>query len=249
MNKDIKEKLKQGVILLIIVIAFGATLTVMLKYKTEGETNMPFQLKKVFMLSSAEATSKAENPDNYKWNLDINQYNDIYIEFEKNLNYKKVSYIKSIKIENIKITDPKIGKVYKYMPNSTENKLFSYEENFLIQNSLTYNGSSQNNFKNLEISNQGGTILFRIVNRNVSEYVSNEDDEVAYDGSLLKKTNVTVEDLKFEVNFDIIIKTETNTFGGNITLNLPCEGIEEKDVAESTIEDFSNVIFKRENTW
>ena len=34
MNKDIKEKLKQGVILLIIVIAFGATLTVMLKYKT-----------------------------------------------------------------------------------------------------------------------------------------------------------------------------------------------------------------------
>lgn len=248
MNKNIKEKLKQGVILLIIVIAFGVTLTLMLKYKTEGETNMPFQLKKVFILSSAEATPKAENPENYKWNLDVNQYNDIYIEFEKNENYKKMSYIKNIKIENLKITNPVIGKIFKYMPNSTETSRFSYEDNLLIQNSLTYNGSTQNNLKNLEISNQGGTILFRIVNKGVSEYVSNEDDEIAFDASLLRKTNVNVEDLKFDVNFDIIIKTDKNTYRGNITLNLPCEDVLEKDVSKLTIEDFSNVIFKRENT-
>ena len=70
MNKIFKEKIKKAIVLLAIIIAFGTTLAVMLKYKTEGETNMPFKLKKIMVVSSAEATSKTENPDNYKWNVD-----------------------------------------------------------------------------------------------------------------------------------------------------------------------------------
>lgn len=248
MSINIKEKLKQGLILLVIVVTFGITLAYMLKYKTEGETNMPFKLKRILILSSAETITKSENPENYKWNLDINQYNDIYIEFEKNDNYKKSSYIKSIIMENFKISNPTTGNVFKYMPNSTEGQMFLYQDNLLIQNSLTYNGALQNNFKNLEISNQGGTVLFRIVNKCVSEYVSNEDDEIAWDASLLRKTNVNIEDIKIDVNFDIIINTEKNSYRGNITLNLPSEKIAEEDIAETTIQDFTNVIFKRENT-
>ena len=78
MEKDKKEKLKLAVTLAVIVIAFGIAITIMLKYSQEGETNMPFNLSEIIVVSSAEGVTKEENPDNYKWNLDIMQYNDIY---------------------------------------------------------------------------------------------------------------------------------------------------------------------------
>ena len=173
MNKVLKEKIKQVLVFLIIVIAFGFTLSIMLKYKTEGETNLPFNLSKILIVSSAEAESKDQNPNNNKWNIDINQYNDIYIELGKNNDYEVTSYIKSVKIENINISKPNKGTIYKYMPYSGEGKLFSYEDNYEIVDSLTLEGSETNETKNLKISNQGGTILFRIVNKDVSEFVSN----------------------------------------------------------------------------
>ena len=200
MNKIIKEKLNKVLALLIIVIAFAVTLMIMLKYKTEGETNLPFLLTKIMIVSSADSETKQENPDNYKWNMSINQYNDIYMEIKKNYEYK-------ISIENLKISEPKIGKEIAYMPNSTDGMQYVYDDNFIIKDNLTYNGASANNPKNLEIANQGGNVLFRIANRNTSEYVSNEDGEVAYNGTLLKKTNVNIDDIKVNVNFDVVIRT------------------------------------------
>ncbi len=247
MNKIVKEKLKQGGTLLIIVIAFVCALAIMLKYENEGEKNMPFVLKEIFTVSSAEAENKAENPNNNKWNMNINQYNDVYIQFEKNEKYTKTAYIKNITIENINITNPELGTVSLYTPNSTEGKLFSYEDPYLIKNSLTYKGASIDNKKTLEVANQGGTIIFRIVNKNVSEYISNSDDEIAYDGTLLNKTNVNLEKIKFNINFDIVIQTENNQYRGNITMSLPEKDIEQ-GVSKTTINDFSNIIFKRENT-
>ena len=125
MNKVLKEKIKQVIVLLIIVIAFGITLSIMFKYKTEGESKLPFNLSKIMIVSSAEAESKDENPNNNKWNLDINQYNDIYIEISKNEDYSasaysggsQYTYIKSVKIENINICH--IVKKTNYFPMKT----------------------------------------------------------------------------------------------------------------------------------
>ena len=58
MNKIIKEKLNKVLALLIIVIAFAVTLMIMLKYKTEGETNLPFLLTKIMIVSSADSETK-----------------------------------------------------------------------------------------------------------------------------------------------------------------------------------------------
>ena len=217
MNKIIKEKLNKVLALLIIVIAFAVTLMIMLKYKTEGETNLPFLLTKIMIVSSADSETKQENPDNYKWNMSINQYNDIYMEIKKNYEYKRDCYIKSVSIENLKISEPKIGKEIAYMPNSTDGKQYVYDDNFIIKDKLTYNGASANNPKNLEIANQGGNVLFRIANRNTSEYVSNEDGEVAYNGTFLKKTNVNIDDIKVSVNFDVVIRTNKLQYRGNVS--------------------------------
>ena len=84
MEKDKKEKLKLAITLALIIIAFCIAITIMLKYSQEGETNMPFNLSEIIVVSSAEGVTKAENPENYKWNLDIMQYNDIYLHIEKN---------------------------------------------------------------------------------------------------------------------------------------------------------------------
>ena len=246
MNKIIKEKLNKVLALLIIVIAFAVTLMIMLKYKTEGETNLPFLLTKIMIVSSADSETKQENPDNYKWNMSINQYNDIYMEIKKNYEYKRDCYIKSVSIENLKISEPKIGKEIAYMPNSTDRKQYVYDDNFIIKDNLTYNGASANNPKNLEIANQGGNVLFRIANRNTSEYVSNEDGEVAYNGTLLKKTNVNIDDIKVNVNFDVVIRTNKLQYRGNISLEMPTSDLEEKGVSNLTITDFSDVVFKRE---
>ncbi len=246
MNKIIKEKLNKVLALLIIVIAFAVTLMIMLKYKTEGETNLPFLLTKIMIVSSADSETKQENPDNYKWNMSINQYNDIYMEIKKNYEYKRDCYIKSVSIENLKISEPKIGKEIAYMPNSTDGKQYVYDDNFIIKDNLTYNGASANNPKSLEIANQGGNVLFRIANRNTSEYVSNEDGELAYNGTLLKKTNVNIDDIKVNVNFDVVIRTNKLQYRGNISLEMPPSDLEEKGVSNLTITDFSNVVFKRE---
>ncbi len=248
MNTIIKEKLNKMLALLAIILAFAITIMIMFKYKTEGETNLPFLLTKIMIVSSAETETKAENPNNYKWNININQYNDVYMEIKKNYDYKKDAFIRSVTIENLQISTPNVGTEEAYMPNSTEGRQFVYDDNFKITDSLTYTGASSNNPKNLEIASQGGNLVFRVVNRNTSEYVSNEDGELAYDGTLLKKTNVNVDDVKVNVSFDVVIVTNTITYRGNVSFEIPPSDLEEKGVSNITITDFSNVTFKRENS-
>ena len=132
------------------------------------------------------------------------------------------------------------------MPNTDEKKLFSYDENLKVNDSVTFKGGAVTDFKNLTVSNQGGNIVFRIVNRKVSEYVSNNDDEIAYDGSLLQKTNVSVADIKFTITFDIIIETENTKYKGTKTLTLPCENVDTEGVAKTIDYECKDIIFKRE---
>lgn len=245
MNKIIKNKINKGIVLAIIVLAFGLSLSIMLKYKTEGETNMPFILKKIQTISSAEAITKAENPENYRWNIDINQYNDIYIELQKNPQSNLTSYIEQVTLENFEMKGKNNEKIKIYMPNSTEGKRFIYEENFQVTGALTYKGASENNEKTLSIANQGGTILFRVLNQNISEYKSNDDEEIMYDGRLLEKSNVNIEDTKITLSFDIIIQTDRAKYKGRTTIELPTGDIKQEGVTTNTINNFENIIFKR----
>ena len=246
MNKIIKEKLKQVVILFIIIIAFGSILAIMLKYESEGEKNMPFTLSEMILISSVDEMKK-EKTDNVALNLDVNQYNDIYIKFDKNPEYKKNTYIDSISIENINYETSEENNIVTYMPNSTEEKAFSYEENFIVNDSLTYKGGIQDNTKSLEINKDGGRILFRVLNQNIGEFVFNEDEEISYDGTLLKKIGISEERIKIKMSFDIVIKTNSTKYRGKVNLDLPCGNILEEGVSKVIKTDLSEITFKREN--
>ena len=70
---------------------------------------MPFKLSSVLVLSNAEGYQEKESKE-YKWDTEVFQINDIYLNIEKNKNHKETEIIKSIEIENKKINEaPKIG--------------------------------------------------------------------------------------------------------------------------------------------
>lgn len=184
--------------------------------------------------------------ENYIWNEKVIQTNDLYIYFDKNLNCKSEDIIKNVKIENIQILKSEnVGKIQVYMPNSLDDGLYKYTNDFLVNSSLTYKGASADNKKALEIGNQGGCICISFANVEVGKFKSNDDTEVKQGIFLLKKMGVSDEDLKFKVCFDIIIELQNQSYKANIVLDLPVEGMVEQEKNTMEITDFSNVIFKR----
>ena len=87
-------------ILIIVVILFIVGMLI-LKYNVEGETNMPFNLTKITVISASEGIDKDAGQN--KWAFDIYQNNDIYIYIDKNENYKETEAIKNIIIDNFTI--------------------------------------------------------------------------------------------------------------------------------------------------
>ena len=247
-----KEKLKYlmnkkafhiSILIVMVVIILFVLGIIVLQYSIEGETNMPFVLNKIAIISSVEGTDKEAGSN--RWAFDISQNNDINLYIEKNKSYDKQETIKSILIDNIKIEEnSEKGKINFYRPNTTESGVYfkNVEEN-LVQ-TIEYKGAMQTDLKKLEISNQGGLIMFRVANDNVAEYISNEN-EINHN-ELLKKANITAEDLKSKLSMDITIKIESGKeYKANIVLDLPIEGVIENGTSSQEIIDTSNIIFKR----
>lgn len=231
------------IIVIIIAIILLFFVFVILKYNVEGETNMPFKLSKMAVISSVEGIDK--EPNGNKWGFDVNQNNDIYLYFDKNSNYGKQEAISSIVLENINIEktgNKGINKIYRPDANE-ENKIFKNCQENEMQ-TIEYVGDIETNIKQMKIANQGGIIAFRYSNDKVSEYFSN-DDEINH-SDLLNKTNVTEEELKANLNFDIVIKTNLGKeYKSTIFLEMPVEGVVERGTTSKEFTDVSQFIFKR----
>lgn len=227
---------------IIVIILFIASL-IILKYHVEGETNMPFRLTKVSVISTAEGTDK-EALDS-KWAFDIDQNNDIYLYIDKNNNYNKTEAIKSINVQNINVESNLKEKIKIYKPdNQAENKTFqNKEENEILQ--LEYLGDMQSDLKNLKISNQGGVLAFRCAINKLAEFKSN-DEEINH-SELLKKAGVKNEDLKTKLTFDLFIKVQDGKeYKTIIELDLPIEDVVKNGITSTEITDLDKFIFKRQ---
>ena len=114
------------VIITIILFTLGI---IILKYNVEGETNMPFQLSKISIISSSEGMDK-ETTDT-KWAFDVYQSNDIFLYIDKNEEYGKTEAIKSIIVNNIQIEAKQKDNIKIYKPDEQEEKLIfkNKEEN------------------------------------------------------------------------------------------------------------------------
>ena len=215
----------------------------MLRYQVEGETNLPFELSKMIVVSTAES-NEIEAVADTKWNFSVNQYNDIYLEIQKNDQYTKNTNIKNITFENFVVEKNSGAENIKLYRANSEGKVVE-DEAHLVGSSLTYKGEKETNLDELKISNQGSIILLRSVNQNVCEVRSN-DEEIIHDGTLLAKGNTNSEDLNYKLSFDIIIETSRNIkYKGTITIDLPTGDVQTQGKTQLEKTDFSDVIFKR----
>ena len=244
-----KEKKVQTIKLCVAVTIFAIIIllvaTTMIRYQVEGDKNMPFNLSKIIVVSTAEGT---ESKGKKKWNFDVFQNNDIYIYIDKNEQYSgEEKTIKSVKMENINITKaPTKGEVKAYMPNSVDGRLFSYEEDYLVDRKLEYKGATESNSRTLEIGINGGNAIIRFSNTGLGQYSSDKDKEIVHDGTLLNKIKVTDEEIKFDVAFDLVITVENCSYRANVTLQMPCGDITNEGTCSLEKTDFSDLVFKRE---
>lgn len=244
-SKINKLILKSAYIIVIVLIAAVIALLI-LKYQVEGEKNMPFKLSSVIIVSNAEGYQEKENKD-YRWDAEIYQNNDIYLNIEKNKNYKETEAIKSIIIDNIKIKQkPQIGEIEFYRPSKENVQTYSYEEEYKMGERTEYIGDTKSDIKNLKIANQGNTLMFRILNKTGKRYTSNEEI-LEHNGKLLNKVGITYEQVKVKVSFDLTISLESEiSFKANIELELPVGDITKEGSSNLEITNMKNIVFKRE---
>ena len=230
-------------IIFVIIIILLIACALMFKYHVEGEKNLPFNLKKVNVISTAE--SALNQDEEGTWHAKILQKNDIFFVIEKNNNYKKDETIRKICFENFQIVKSNEDMIIIYRPTTSADK-YIYSEEYKIQNSLEYQGGLTTNTEVLQINNQGGLIGFSVTSDNLGEYVFVENEILPSDGRLLAKANVESNNIKFEISFDIIIETnENHRFKANMKLDLPTGNILEEGVGTLEDTELTDVVFKR----
>lgn len=234
-------------IIIIAIILFVSGIMI-LKYQVEGETNMPFEVTKITLISSSDTVDKNQNAEITNWAFDINQNNDIYIYIEKNKNYTEKEAIKNIKIENFNVQkNSEIGETKFYRPNIEETgaNFKNIDENSIQD--LVYEGAMESDIKNLKIGNQGGIITFRYANNKVAEYTADisTNSEITTN-KLLKEVNINEEDLKSKLTFDLKLTTESGKeYTANIVLDFPVAGVVENGTTLLEITDLKDLVFKR----
>lgn len=230
-------------IVIVVIILFALSIMV-LKYNVEGETNMPFQLSKISIISSSEGIDR-ESIDT-RWAFDVYQSNDVFLYIDKNEEYGKTEAIKSIEINHIQIEGKQKENVKIYKPDGQEEKLIFKNKEENIVEDLEYTGGMESDLKQLKISNQGGLVAFRCSKNNLAVYTSN-DEEINHH-ELLKKAGITQEDLETKITFDLMIRLEGGKeYKSTIHLDFPVENVIEKGTTSVEMTDLRNFIFKRVN--
>lgn len=102
MEEKFNKTIRKGIVIFMVILVSVIIGLLILKYDVEGETDMPFEISKIVLISTAEGIQKAE--PTAKWDMQIDQNNDIYIYIEKNNKYKTRDAIQTITIDNFQTT-------------------------------------------------------------------------------------------------------------------------------------------------
>lgn len=240
-----KERiLKKCLFITFLIISFMIVIFIMLKYDVEGEKKLPYSISKVLIVSTVDGKLN-EDKENI-WNIGVTQVNDLYMYIDKTIEDDDQT-IKEIRIENFTINKaPAKGNIKVLRPTGEIANLYTHSEQDYLNDKIVYIGGVIDDLKSLEISNNGGILGFRISIENLGNYISNEDEEITYNGKLLSNLGISIQEIEFNISFDVVITTsEGVSFNGTINLNMPIETLLEEGSSSKEITDFSNVVFKR----
>lgn len=232
------------VIVIIAVILFLSGI-IILRYNVEGETNMPFVLNKISVISQVDGEEKEVTDANNHFAFNVFENNDIYVYIEKNENYDKEELIKSVVINNISLeTAPQMGITKFYHPEVEEVDMMFKNSAENETNSIEYIGDIKSDLKNMKISNQGGIVAFRYGIQDITTYETNEN-EIQHN-QLLSKAQINVDSIKSRLKFDLNISLDSGKmFQTTISLDLPIDDVVSSGVTSKEFTDMDNYIFKR----
>lgn len=238
-----KNLIKRCLFIICIIISLVIVAFIMKRYEVEGEKVLPFSISKIFLVSTVDGRV-VDDPTNI-WNIGITQVNDIYMYIDKTIDSDLT--LEEVRLENFNLTKtPQKGNVKLLRPTGELSNLYTYSEQNYLTEGITYRGDTIDDMKSLEISNNGGVLGFRFSLEDLGDYVSNEAAEITYDGKLLSNLGIGIEEIKFNVEFDIIIKTSDDVnYKGTLKLELPIDTVIEEGSSNLEITDFNDVVFKR----
>jgi len=238
-----KSLAKKGIFIVTLFIIIIIAMFIVVKYQVEGEKDMPFYIEKILITSMVDGEAAVESQN--LWDINISGSNDVYIYISKKDGSKEA--IKNIVIDNFKINSaPKVGNLRILRPTGDLKNLYQYSVEDYLDRSIEYIGEANDDLKSLQINNKGGIVAFRAELEDLGNYISNEDEQIIYDGNLLGKINVTLEDIKSSISFDVTIKISNNiSYKTTITIDLPVGDLITNGNSSVEITNLEELIFKR----
>lgn len=205
-----------------------------------------FTIDKITYFSSATGASTINS--NSSFNIEnLDQYTDIaiFINNHAGENFTLENTLKSVKLSEIKFNlEPSIGIPKLYYKNINNFAKPEYDKTQEIDSSLEFAISSEDELdhSNPELYNNcANPITISYVNSNIREnYTLTENiSNISYDGSLLKKCNITLNSISCEISFIIIIVNNLDeVFTCPVILQIPLS------TENSTVYD-GNLILKQ----
>ena len=189
-----------------------------------------FKISNILYFSSSDSKNKTSSGSHFTVE-NLYQYTDIAIFIENaNSNINLENSLKKLWIENIQIDEPPtLGEPHLYFKSiSNFSKSELIEEN-LITDKLEFNITSKDETKldnPVLYNNLANPITLSFTNENIkTDYTfTDTSTPITYDGSLLKKANVSLSDITCKLSFDIyIVNNLDQQFKSKVFIDIPLE--------------------------
>lgn len=253
-----KKTILTIITILLLLIVFCLTYIVSKKYilKNEFEKSiLPFadknqttifEIKKIMLFSSSDAKNKNISANNYTIE-NLYQYTDIALFISTPLEEKNLeNTFKKVSIENINYTTkPTLGEPKLYFKSINNFSKSDITDENIITDKLEFNITSENE-ANLNTptlyNNLANPITLSYINHNIkSDYtLTDTSTPITYDGSLLKKCNILLNDISCSLSFDIFVTNNLDkNFKCTVFIDIPLED------SNKTIYD-GNILLKKD---
>ena len=236
------------ILILIFVILFKNTYNKLSQKKSfensmilfsEKNQKTIFSINKIVYFSSSDSKNKTTSKSNFTIQ-NLYTYTDIALFIENNINKEESekentieNTLKNVKISNIKFTKTPIeGKPNIYYKSINNFAKSEFEENNLIEKELEFEITSENEKdlnKPILYNNCANPITLSYINQNIkTDYtMTDTQNPITYNGSLLKRCGVSITTIETSISFDIQIENNKNQkFKTTIYLNIPYKDAE-----------------------
>ena len=214
--------------------------------KNESTT---FTIDNITLFSSADAGYKTNTANNFTIQ-NLYQFTDIAI-FIRNTSDEDTleNTLKKVTINNIKFTNsPKLGEprlYFKGLNNFAKSDII--EENRITDSFEFTISSSDDADLNTPIlyNNLANPLTFSYVNYNIKpDYtITDISSPIRYDGSLLQKCGISLEDIACTLSFDIYITNNLDQeFTTNVSINIPLS-TQDKSIFNGTLTVKNNTTY------